>query len=284
MASVAPRTKMISRVSAALRKRCTVCRAASCASVACTLRVVNAAMDVGVHVLVVARDGVDDDLRLLRSGGVVQIDQRLAVDPLGEDGKIGADPGEIEAGLRALGTARRASGSRTTVWASSGHPTSSQFRGSLPRPRPRRDGGLMVRCQLGEPIADERLRRTRARAARLHAVEALAGKGVEQQVARRGLVDAARAQVEELLLLDLADGGAVRAFHVVGVNLELRLGVDARVVGEQQVAVGLLGVGLLRVLVHDDAAVEYAARMSRRECRCRTGGCEHCGCACSTSM
>ena len=96
----------------------------------------------------------------------------------------------------------------------------------------------------------------------LHAVEALAGEGEEQELARGHLVDAAGAQVEQRVLLDLADGGAVRALHVVGVDLQLRLGVDLRVVGKQQVAVGLLGVGLLRVLVHDDAAVKDAVRLA----------------------
>src|SRR5262249_18120411 len=80
----------------------------------------------------------------------------------------------------------------------------------------------------------------------------------EQDLAGRGLFDAARAHIEEGVLLDLADGGAVSALHVVGVDLELGLGVDLRVVGEQQVAVGLLGVGLLRVRVNDDAPVEDA--------------------------
>ena len=92
----------------------------------------------------------------------------------------------------------------------------------------------------------------------LHAVEALAGEGDEQELARGHLVDAARAQVEQGVPLDLADGGPVGALHVVSVDLQLRLGVDLRVIGKQQVAVGLLGVGFLRILVHDDAAVEDA--------------------------
>ena len=48
------------------------------------------------------------------------------------------------------------------------------------------------------------------------------------------------------------------AFHVVGVDLQLRLGIDLGVVGKQQVAVGLLRVRLLRILVDDDASVEDA--------------------------
>ena len=100
----------------------------------------------------------------------------------------------------------------------------------------------------------------RAHRAFLHAVEAFAGEGDKQQPSRGHLVDSARAQIEERVFLDLADGRAVRALHVVGVDFELRLGVDLRRVGKQQVAIGLLGVGLLRVLVHDDAAVKDAVR------------------------
>src|SRR6185437_15940188 len=54
------------------------------------------------------------------------------------------------------------------------------------------------------------------------------------------------------------DGGAVGTLHVVRVNLKLGLGVHLRIVGEQEIAIGLLGVRLLRVLVDDNAAVEDA--------------------------
>ena len=53
----------------------------------------------------------------------------------------------------------------------------------------------------------------------------------------------------------------MRALHVVGVDLELRLGVRGGVVGEQQVLVGLLGVGLLRAGPDEDAPVEDALRV-----------------------
>ena len=48
----------------------------------------------------------------------------------------------------------------------------------------------------------------------------------------------------------------MRAFHVIGINLELRLGVGGRVVGQQQIFVGLLGVGFLGDFAHQNAAVE----------------------------
>ena len=52
------------------------------------------------------------------------------------------------------------------------------------------------------------------------------------------------------------------AADVVGKDLELRVGVDDRVVGQHEIAVGLFGVGLLRILVDDDAAVEDRPRRS----------------------
>src|SRR5947208_1643788 len=97
---------------------------------------------------------------------------------------------------------------------------------------------------------------------RLHPVQAFTGKGQQQQAPSGNFVDAARAQIEQRVLFDLSDGRAVRALHIVGVNFELRLSIDLRIVGEQQVAVGLLGVGLLRILVHDNAPVEDAVRMA----------------------
>src|ERR1039458_1758981 len=117
----------------------------------------------------------------------------------------------------------------------------------------------MVLRKIGEPLANE-FRNELAGRRIVHAIEALRSESVEQQVARGGLFDSARAQVEELLFFNLAYGGAMRALDVVGVDFELRLGVDARIITEEQIAVGLLGVGLLRVLVTYDAAVEDAAR------------------------
>ena len=64
-------------------------------------------------------------------------------------------------------------------------------------------------------------------------------------------------QVEHRVLVELPDRRAVRALHVVGEDLQLRLGVDLRVVGQEQRLVGLLRVGLLRVLADDDLAVEH---------------------------
>ena len=50
-------------------------------------------------------------------------------------------------------------------------------------------------------------------------------EGLDQQLFRFRLRDSARAQVEHRVVVQRADRGAVPAEHVVGENLELRLGV-----------------------------------------------------------
>ena len=52
----------------------------------------------------------------------------------------------------------------------------------------------------------------------------------------------------------------MRTLHIVGVDLQLRFAVDSSVPREEQVAVRLLRVRLLRVLVNDDSPAENAVR------------------------
>src|SRR5690349_5748024 len=77
---------------------------------------------------------------------------------------------------------------------------------------------------------------------------------------RRRPVEAAGHQVEELGAVDLADGRAVRAAHVVGLDLEAGDRRRLRVRREQQVAVLLVGVRLLRALVDPDDPAPDGAR------------------------
>jgi len=51
---------------------------------------VDAAVDVGVDGGVSVGDGIDDAARLLRGGGIVEIDQRAAIHLAGEEGKVGS--------------------------------------------------------------------------------------------------------------------------------------------------------------------------------------------------
>ena len=107
---------------------------------------------------------------------------------------------------------------------------------------------------------EQRLFQVLANARNTDAVDDVARERVNQKIARVRLADAARAQVEHRFFVELADGRAVRAAHIVGQNLQLGLGVDHRIFGKHQVLVGLLGVGLLRVLAHENLAVEHGAR------------------------
>ena len=88
IASVAERVKTISSVDAALRKRRTRLARRLVGLGRGVGEIVQAAMDVGVFVLVGVHEPVEDGLRLLRRGGVVEIDERLAVRALGQDREI----------------------------------------------------------------------------------------------------------------------------------------------------------------------------------------------------
>src|SRR5262249_45848349 len=85
------------------------------------------------------------------------------------------------------------------------------------------------------------------------------GKGVSQQLPGLLLADAARLQIEDLFLIELANARSVRALDIIGVNLQLRLGVDHCIVRQQQRLVGLACVRLLGILVDVNLAVEDAA-------------------------
>ena len=74
----------------------------------------------------------------------------------------------------------------------------------------------------------------------------LAANAVRQHLARVVVVETARAQVEQVLGVELADGRAVAALDVVGVDLELGLRVDFGLLAEQQVVVRLPRVDALR--------------------------------------
>ena len=91
-----------------------------------------------------------------------------------------------------------------------------------------------------------------------HAVEDFAGKGACQHPDGLAVANATGAQIEQSIFVELADGGSVRTLDVVGVDFELGLGVDLGRLREQEVLVGLVGVGFLRGLVNVDLAAKDA--------------------------
>src|SRR5947207_3357335 len=70
----------------------------------------------------------------------------------------------------------------------------------------------------------------------LDQLDRLPGESFDQHSARLVAWDAAGAQIKKRRLVEIADGGAVAAFHVVGVDFEFGLGVDRRTRAEHQVA------------------------------------------------
>ena len=94
----------------------------------------------------------------------------------------------------------------------------------------------------------------------LDLVDGLADEALDQQRARLVRRNAARAHVEQQVLVELGRGRAVAADHVVGVDLELGLGIELGVRRQHEHLRHLLAVGLLRVGAHDHLALEHAAR------------------------
>ncbi len=64
------------------------------------------------------------------------------------------------------------------------------------------------------------------------------------------------------VVVETADRRTVRATNVIGKDLELGVGVGHRVIGENQIAVGLSRVGLLGVLFDYDSAGKDRPRRS----------------------
>ena len=81
---------------------------------------------------------------------------------------------------------------------------------------------------------------------------------VNQHLFRCVQTHAARTEIKNALAVQLADGRAVRAFHIVRINLQLRLGIGRGVVGKEQVFIRLLGIGLLGQLADENAAMKHA--------------------------
>src|SRR5579872_2775328 len=61
-------------------------------------------------------------------------------------------------------------------------------------------------------------------------VEDVLRERIRQQAPRLAAPDAARLQIEQRFVVQLSDGRAVRAAHIIGENLQFGLGIDHRVV------------------------------------------------------
>ena len=96
MPSVVPRTKMISFSSAAWMKRRTLARRVLVCPGGPFAQEVNAAVDIGAVAGVKADERIDDRLGFLGGGGVVEVDQRLAVDLLMQGREVAPDSAPLD--------------------------------------------------------------------------------------------------------------------------------------------------------------------------------------------
>ncbi|KAG1169241.1 hypothetical protein G6F35_017335 [Rhizopus arrhizus] len=92
----------------------------------------------------------------------------------------------------------------------------------------------------------------------------MAERGTQQRL-RLGLRQPARAQVEQRVGIELADGCAVRGLHFIGVDHQRRLGVDLGVGRQQQVLVGQDRDGAVGAFANLDATVEHHAAAIGRD-------------------
>ena len=91
-----------------------------------------------------------------------------------------------------------------------------------------------------------------------HLVNDFVQEGGEKQQTRLVAGDAALLKVEEGFFVELADGGAVRAADIVGVDDELRLGIGAGGAAEADVTACLLRVGTRAMGIDLHKALEAA--------------------------
>ena len=97
------------------------------------------------------------------------------------------------------------------------------------------------------------------------ALDRLAQKPFDQHPARLVGRDAAGAQIEQRRLVEIADAGAMA--HLTSsakISSSGLVSID-RAPAEDQIAAGLLRIGLLRALADDDAALERAVPAPRRD-------------------
>src|SRR5688572_1700288 len=87
-------------------------------------------------------------------------------------------------------------------------------------------------------------------------------KPIRQEVSSQIRMDSARLEIKQLVLFYLPNSCAVRALHIVCQDFQLRLRINSRFIGKQQVFVRLHRVGLLSVMPHEDFAVEDSSRFS----------------------
>src|SRR5262249_20532422 len=122
----------------------------------------------------------------------------------------------------------------------------------------RRASSFLAHVRAGFEAVPNNLVQLRTNGGVTETIDDLAGKGGGQNGARAFGADAPRAEIKNRFFIELTDGRAVRAFDIVSVDFQLRLGIDRRVVGKQQVFICLFRVGFLGGLPDQDASMKHA--------------------------
>ena len=150
------------------------------------------------------------------------------------------------------------------------------LRPCLAAPAPRRSvvANLKSRRYAGSAIPSSRSRAAATGSCKRRTVQPAGDDAQEAATSRRSASSRSRPrlmQVEELLLVDAADGRGVSAAHVIGLDLEAGDRVRVRAVGQQQVAALLKGVGAAAHLVRRGSCRSRPRSTCRAGCRERRG-------------
>ena len=178
----------------------------------------HAAMDIGVIGRREIAHPVQHLPRLLRRSRIVEIDELLAIDLAAEDFEIPAHGFGIEPGANFRRRAHAAAPACISAASTTVHtaPRTASF--SI--------------CETAS-----------SRKARI------------RQPARLGFGNAARAQIEQQLGIQIADRRAMGAFHIVGEDDEFGFQIGLGLPVQQQGLGGLAAIGAVRALLHCDAAL-----------------------------
>ena len=142
--------------------------------------------------------------------------------------------------------------SRSTIGSPAGIMVAFTSRGSLNArdgPMLTSDSCIVVPETFGDPAANR---------VDVQVLHHLVGETVDQQSAGFVFGDAARTHVVQGFFVELANSGAVLARHFIGEDLQPWCGVDLGLLREQEIGVGLFGIGAVCARTDIDAAIPNA--------------------------
>ena len=95
----------------------------------------------------------------------------------------------------------------------------------------------------------------------LHVIDDLVDEGILQEQFGLFEGDASLAHIEESRIVELAYGRTMSTLHIVGVNLQHRLGVHTCLFGSCQILIGHLRRSLLGTMLHQHTTCKGTCRL-----------------------